>query len=46
MTEITRMQTIFLVLKHPKNMYIEFLCISEVAAGKRHNFISGKPWWE
>jgi hypothetical protein len=34
MTEITRMQTIFFVLKHPKNMHIEFLSISEVAAGK------------
>jgi hypothetical protein len=40
MTEITRMQTIFLVLKHPKNMHIEFLSISEVAARKRHDFIS------
>jgi hypothetical protein len=39
MTEITRMQTIFLVLKYPKNMHIEFLCISEVAAGKIHVFI-------
>jgi hypothetical protein len=27
------LQTIFLVLKHPKNMHIEFLCISKVAAG-------------
>jgi hypothetical protein len=34
MTEITRMQTIFLVLKHPKNMHIKFLSISEVAAQK------------
>jgi hypothetical protein len=34
MTEITRMQAIFLVLKHPKNMHIKFLSISEVAAGK------------
>jgi hypothetical protein len=34
MTEITRMQTIFLVLKHSKNMHIKFLSISEVAAGK------------
>jgi hypothetical protein len=34
MTEITRMQTIFLVLNYPQNMHIEFLCISEVAAGK------------
>jgi hypothetical protein len=49
MTEITRMQTIFLVLKHPKNMHIEFLnmhieflCTSEVAAGKRHDFISNQ----
>jgi hypothetical protein len=46
MTEITIMQTIFLVLKHPKNMHIKFLSISEVAAGKRHDFISnqGKPF--
>ena len=42
MTEITRMQTIFLVLKHPKNMHIEFLSISEVTAGKRHDFISNQ----
>jgi hypothetical protein len=42
MTEITRMQTIFLVLKHPKNMHIEFLSISEVAAGKRHDSISNQ----
>ncbi len=42
MTEITRMQTIFLVLKHPKNMHIKFLSISEVAAGKRHDFISNQ----
>jgi len=42
MTEITRMQTIFLVLNYPKNMHIEFLCISEVAAGKRHDFISNQ----
>jgi hypothetical protein len=42
MTEITRMQTTFLVLKHPKNMHIEFLNISEVAAGKRHDFISNQ----
>jgi hypothetical protein len=41
MTEITRMQTIFLVLKHEKNMHIEFLSISEVA-GKRHDFISNQ----
>ncbi len=40
MTEITRMQTIFLVFKHPKNMHIEFLSILEVAAGKRHDFVS------
>jgi hypothetical protein len=39
-TEITRMQTIFLVLKHPKNMHMEFLSISEVAAGKRYVIIS------
>ncbi len=45
-TEITRMWTIFLVLKHPKNMHIKFLSISGVAAGKRHDFISnqGKPF--
>jgi hypothetical protein len=42
MTVITRMQTIFLVLKHPNNMHIEFLSISEVAAGKRHDFISNQ----
>ncbi len=40
MTEITRMQTIILVLEHPNNMHIKFLSISEVAAGKRHDFIS------
>jgi hypothetical protein len=40
MTEITRMQTIFLVSKHPQNMHIKFICISGVAAGKRHDFIS------
>jgi hypothetical protein len=40
MTEITRMQTIFLVLNHPRNMPMELLSISEVAAGKRHDFIS------
>jgi hypothetical protein len=34
MTEITRIQTIFLVFKHQKNMHIEFLSISEGAAGK------------
>ncbi len=28
------MQTIFLVLNYPKDMHIEFLCTSEVAAGK------------
>jgi hypothetical protein len=42
MAEITRMQTIFLVLKHSKNMHIESLSISEVAAGKRHDFISNQ----
>jgi hypothetical protein len=42
MTKITRMQTIFLVSKHPKNMHIEFLSISEVATGKRHDFISNQ----
>jgi hypothetical protein len=42
MTEITRMQMIFLVLKHPKNMHIKFLSISEVAAGKRQDFISNE----
>jgi hypothetical protein len=46
MTEITIMRMIFLVLKHPQNMHIKFLSISEVAAGKRHDFISnqGKPF--
>ncbi len=46
MTEITRMQTIFLVLKHPKNMHIKFLSSSEVTAGRIHDFISnwGKPF--
>jgi hypothetical protein len=39
-TEITRMQTMFLVLKHPKNIHVEFLSISEVAAGKRHDLMS------
>ncbi len=45
-TEITRMQTFFLVLKHQKNMHIKFLSISEVPAGKRPDFISnwGKPF--
>jgi hypothetical protein len=42
MTEITRMQTIFLVLKHQKNMHIQFLSISEVAAGKSYDFISNQ----
>jgi hypothetical protein len=42
MTEITRMQTIFLVLKHTKNMHVKFLSISEVAAGKIHDFISNQ----
>jgi hypothetical protein len=42
MTEIIRMQTIFLVIKHPKNMLIEFLGISEVTAGKRHDCISNQ----
>ncbi len=28
------MQMTFLVLSYPKDMHIEFLCISEVAAGK------------
>jgi hypothetical protein len=42
MTEITRMQTTFLVFKHPKNMHIKFLSISEVAAGKKHDFISNQ----
>ncbi len=41
-TEITRMQTIILVLKHPKNMHIKFLSVSEVAAGKSHDFISNQ----
>jgi hypothetical protein len=46
MTEITRMQTIFLVLKHPKNMNMEFLSIPEVAAWKRSDFITnwGEPF--
>jgi hypothetical protein len=39
-TESTRMQRMFLVLKHPKNMQMEFLSISEVAPAKRHDFIS------
>jgi hypothetical protein len=34
MTEITKMQSIFLVLKHTQNMPIKFLSISEVPAGK------------
>jgi hypothetical protein len=34
MIEITKMQMIFLVLKHPKIMHIKFLSISEVVAGK------------
>jgi hypothetical protein len=40
------MQTNFLVLNYPKDMHIEFFCISEVAAGKRHVIISnqGKPF--
>jgi hypothetical protein len=42
MTEVTRMQTNFMVLKHPKNMHIKFLSISEVAARKRHDFISNQ----
>jgi hypothetical protein len=42
MTEITRTQTIFLVLKHPKNIHIKFFSISEVTAGKRHDFISNQ----
>ncbi len=42
MTEITKMQTIFLVSKHPKNMHIKFLSISEVTAGKRHDFVSNQ----
>jgi hypothetical protein len=40
MTEITRMQTVFLVLKHPKNIDFKILYILEFAAGKRHDFIS------
>jgi hypothetical protein len=42
MTEITRIQTIFLVSKHPKNMHIKFLSILEDAAGKRHDFVSNE----
>ncbi len=38
MTKITRMQMIFLVLNYPKNMHIELLCISKVAAGKMTGF--------
>jgi hypothetical protein len=34
MTQITRTQKYFLVLNYPKDMHIEFLCVSEVAAGK------------
>jgi hypothetical protein len=33
MTEITTMQTFFFFLT-PQNIHMEFLCISEVAAGK------------
>jgi hypothetical protein len=47
MTKITIMQTIFLILNYPKNMHIEFLCISEVAAGKNDHVIisnQGKPF--
>jgi hypothetical protein len=40
MTEFTRMQTIFLVLKYPENMHVEFISISEVTAGKIHDFVS------
>jgi hypothetical protein len=45
-TKITIMQTIFLVLNYPKNMHIEFLCISEVAAGKMtcYHLNQGKPF--
>jgi hypothetical protein len=32
MTEIKRIQKNFMVLKHPKDMNMEFLSISEVAA--------------
>ena len=32
-TKFPWLQTIFFVLKHQKNMHLEFLCISEVAAG-------------
>jgi hypothetical protein len=32
-TKFPWVQTIFLVLKHPKNMHIKFLCVSENAAG-------------
>jgi hypothetical protein len=38
MTKITRMQMISQILNHPKNMHIEFLCISEVAAGRMTRF--------
>jgi hypothetical protein len=40
------MQSIFLVLNEPNDMHIEFLCASEVAAGKMTCIISnlGKPF--
>jgi hypothetical protein len=41
-SEITRMQTIFLVLKHPQIMHIKFFRISDVPAGKRHDVISNQ----
>ncbi len=34
MTEIKRMPTMFLALKHPTNMHMKFLSIPEVAAEK------------
>jgi hypothetical protein len=36
------MQTIFFILNYPKNIHIEFLSISEVAAGKMTWFHLGK----
>ncbi len=41
-TETTRMQTIFLVLKYPKNMHTKFLSISGIVAVKRHDFTSNQ----
>jgi hypothetical protein len=38
MAVTARMQKKILALNYPKNMHIEFLCISEVAAGKNYMF--------